>query len=450
MLTLPNIQKMELGGEDSTRLIKRTKSDAKSNVKFDDLLKEDEQILSPIKKRVKEGDIAKSWMNAQIIQNIESGLRRKDADQFPGKDTNFKTFLTEKLTLRGKTNLTLHENASDLSKINLDETLEAHFENQRGEIQKNQGLKENGSLKNIKGKKDFEALKEKYFSSPNDAIHIHASDSKINRRKFIGTHNFIDTEDSQLKREDEAYNLSESIEQNGFQQSDNFENSSRIGSKNLKGFPKNEKSENFTDDLSSINFKAKSDLSNLNLNLDFILDDSTISFNKFSSNQNRIAEPILRHLAQNISQNYSISLDKLINSFDNISFKPLESGFALKMRLYPEELGELELHLKKEGLNISLVAFVMNDEAKQVMMNDTQNLSNFFMNQGYNLEQIMVEVKNDNQNQNFENFDKIIAENKNTFNLKENDEILPEKKSISSIKKFGYFKGIGRLINKYV
>jgi flagellar hook-length control protein FliK len=442
MLTLPNIQKMDMGGEDSARLIKRTKSQSKLNVKFDDLLKEDEQSPSPSKKRAKQGELSKSWMNAQIIQNVESGLRRKDAEQFPGKENNFKTFLTEKVALKGKTRFSQNENNNILSKYILEDLLSSSLEEE-----KSNALKESRLLKNNKGKKDSAILSEKYFSSPKEANEIHFSDSKISRQTFI------DTQDSKVKREKEFSNFSKSIEPNSLNQSDIVEESSTIRSINsdkLKAFSKNEKSENFSDDPSSIRSNTKSDLTNLNFNLDFISDDSRINFNNFSSDQSKFTEPILRHLAQNISQNYSISLDKLINSFDNISFKPIESGFALKMRLYPEELGELELHLKKEGMNISLIAFVMNEEAKQVMMNDAQNLSNFFMNQGYNLEQIMVEVKNDNQNQNFENFDKIIAENKNSFNLVDNDENISGKKSISSIKKFGYFKGIGRLINKYV
>ncbi|HPC38335.1 MAG TPA: hypothetical protein PLF21_03380, partial [Exilispira sp.] len=110
-LTLPNIQSMDLGGEDSTRFLKKVKKEERKDLRFEDLLIEEDKSFEENRKRVKQGDNSKSWMNTEYIQKGDSGLRRKDAEDIPRKEKNLKNLLAESTTLNGK------ESLSSLKKI---------------------------------------------------------------------------------------------------------------------------------------------------------------------------------------------------------------------------------------------------------------------------------------------------------------------------------------------
>lgn len=452
-LTLPNIQSMDLGGEDSTRFLNKVKKDEKKDLRFEDLLNEEDKSFEENRKRVKQGDSSKSWMNTELILKGDSGLRRKDAEDIPRKEKNLKNLFVESTTLNGKESSSSFKKIAILDSRSLKNLNDLNVENHlnRNLLKKRFSL--NDSLPGEVIEKDLlkTSSKIKYFKDEN--IREIPLDLKLKNNKSIEKDNFkFKDEKLKIKNEKETLNVLrkdlDDLDQVDKIKDHQFAKFER--SKNHDYLLENEKIENFSSKSNSIKLNENFELKNSKLNLDILSNIIQLDYPENSSDQIRLAQPVFRHIANNILQIYSISLDKLINSFDRISFKSIESGFALKMKLYPEQLGELELHLKKEGLNISLIAFVMNDEAKQVMMNDMKNLSNFFMNQGYNLEQIMVEVKNDSNSQNFENFDKIIAENNSKINLNFKEENSGGKKDIGSFGRFNYLKGLGRLVNKYV
>lgn len=444
---------MDLGGEDSTRFLKKVKKDERKDLRFEDLLNEEDKSFEENRKRVKQGDSSKSWMNTEFIQKGDSGLRRKDAENIPRKEKNLKNLLVENTTLNGKERLSSFKKVAVLDGRSFENLNDLNVENHLNRNVVKRRFSLNDSLPGEVIEKDLlkTSSKIKYFKDEN--IREISLDLKLKNNKSIEKDNFkFKDEKLKIKNEKESLNVLRK-DLDDLDQVDKIKNHQFAKferSKNYDNLLENEKIENFSSKSNSIKLNENLELKNSNLNLDILSNIIQLDSSENSSDQIRLAQPVFRHIANNILQNYSISLDKLINSFERISFKSIESGFALKMKLYPEQLGELELHLKKEGLNISLIAFVMNDEAKQVMMNDMKNLSNFFMNQGYNLEQIMVEVKNDSNNQNFENFDKIIAENNSNINLNFKEENSGGKRDINQFGRFNYLKGLGRLVNRYV
>lgn len=413
-LTLPNIQKMDLGGEDSIRLISKKSKNFLTEKKFEELLDDNETLAFNRKKRIKQGDISKSWMNANIIQNQGNGLRRKDAENIPWKDIESKRFALTKLDVREKKQWNL-QGTVDLTKSNLE-----LLDSERLEETKRYFLKETKKL-----------LPENLNSNE--------VKSKIEKNSVDSSKN------DELKRifNDQSDLYDKSVENNLLVSKNSKEsvNEKNLNSRILR---------NANEDLKFERKESNLNLDSLKINTDDFSLSHDFSSSNISTNDSKIINPVLKHLVTNISQNYSYSIDKILHSFDSISFKSLEGGFAVKMRLYPEELGELELHVKKEGLSISMVAYVMNEEAKQVMMKDTENLSNYLMNQGYNLDQVMVEVKNDGQGNGANNFDRIIAENRSNFNQLNQTSETPENKRPNFFTRIGYHKGIGRLVNKLI
>jgi len=450
---------MDLGGEDSTRFLKKVKKEERKDLRFEDLLIEEDKSFEENRKRVKQGDNSKSWMNTEYIQKGDSGLRRKDAEDIPRKEKNLKNLLAESTTLNGKESLSSLKKIAILNGRSLENLNDLNVENHLNRNVPKRKFSLNDSLpaKVIEKGLLKTTSKIKYLKDEN--TREIAFDLKLKNNKSIEKDNFkFKDEKLKIKNEKEPLNVFRK-DLNGLDQVDKINDNQFAKFERPKSHDnllkndkliENEKIENFSSKSDSIKLNENLELKNSKLNHDVLSNIIQLDSTESSSDQIRLAQPVFRHIANNILQNYSISLDKLINSFDRISFKSIESGFALKMKLYPEQLGELELHLKKEGLNISLIAFVMNDEAKQVMMNDMKNLSNFFMNQGYNLEQIMVEVKNDSNSQNFENFDKIIAENNSNIKLNSKEENSVGKRDINQFGRFNYLKGLGRLVNKYV
>ncbi len=413
-LTLPNIQKMDLGGEDSIRLISKKSKNFLTEKKFEELLNENETLAFNRKKRIKQGDISKSWMDANIIQNQGNGLRRKDAENIPWKDIESKRFALTKLDVREKKQSKL-QGTFDLTKSNL-----GLLDSERLEETQRSFLKETKKL--LPENLNSNELKSKFENEIKDSLKNDELKRIVNTQKDIS--DISDQNDSVLSK-----NSKESVNE-----------------KNLNPGISSKINEDLKFQIKESNFN----IDDLRINMDDFTLAQDFSSSNISTNDSKIINPVIKHLVTNISQNYSYSIDKILHSFDSISFKSLESGFTVKMRLYPEELGELELHVKKEGLSISMVAYVMNEEAKQVMMRDTENLSNYLMNQGYNLDQIMVEVKNEGQGNGANNFDRIIAENRGNFNHLNPTIEIAENKRPNFLTRIGYHKGIGRLVNKLV
>ncbi len=422
-LTLPNIQKMDFGEGDSIRLNVKSSKKAKSNKNsklFEDLLKNKEDIQKKKQKRIKQGENFFAWKNKSEIQNQQVSLRRKDAVLNPRKDTS---------SLNISFNSDSKSRITDLKNLGLKES-QLNF-SKKAQIKDfvEKGQKTFSKRLNYIQKSDSKSEVSKIRS--NDSLNFRQNDKfesiDINSNKGLNDLTFFDN----LKNLKE--NFKENEEQNSLKPDEfNLENgkSSSLNDLIIKGKAQNIDQTHFDFDLN-------------NFTLNNIFSDSSFKDSKF-------VNPILRHLANNISQNYSYSLEQIMHSFDSISFKNLENGFTLNMRLFPEELGELKLHLKKEGQNISLIAFVMNEEAKQVMQRDTENLSNFLFNQGYNLENLMVEVKNEGENNNFDNFGRFIAETRNFIKSEDFQSKLNETNSKNQFQKYFYSKGIGRLINKSI
>lgn len=420
-LTLPNIQKMNLGEEDSIRLQKRKKNTNDIKKNFENLLVENEPSLPFIKKRIKQGDKFLEQIAFNAINDQVNGLRRKDAVINPGKDNKLYDFSQRKIEGFSKSNVSSVFKEEILT-LNRKKSLNYLTNVKTGE----------NSVKFESGEEDEEFNEISTFNQKSLKI---KDSNKVNSFQKRAVKSEIQIENSDfnsqmdfnadLKSSDgiKRVKFKEAEERNSIEEKNQLDDSKKL-------------------ELESISKLFKKDDSIINFT------DSFIS-KELSSVNSKIFNPILRHLTTNISDSYSFSIDKILHSFDNISFKNFDTGFQVKMRLFPEELGELELHIRKEGQNISMVAFVMNEEAKQVMMKNTENLSNYLMNQGYNLNQIMVEVKNENQQKSFDNFDRILAENRNfiTGNIDFNQN---NNKNTINISRISKYKGLGRFVNKYV
>lgn len=400
-----------MGEEDSIRLV--SKKGKKVDLKriFEELINENDFLTKKSKKRIKQGDSQNSGMSYDFAQNQLNLLRRKEAENIPRMEIKNIVELNEK-----RKNFKEVEHSVNLRKTSDQQFFKKDFS---FEIKKDENFDSSLKGKSISNHqstsltfKSYEKEKERIFekvSTKSQKENENFESFKISKEK-----DFINSGGKKNKIENEDF-ISKNSKEN------NIVHEKKSGDKILF--------ENFSNFFNSSDFQV--------LNNDSYINDLTGS--------------IINHLAKNISQLYSYSLDKTLNSLDLLSIRNFQNGFAFKMKLYPEELGELELFVKKEGLNLSLVAYVLNEEAKTVMMKDSEHLTNFLMNQGYNLDQLMVEVKSDDKDREFKNFDKILAENNKNFNSNQNSiEYEDNKRNFYNFKRFSYHKGIGRYIDKYV
>ncbi len=439
-LTLPDFQSRKLGEEDSIRFAANKKNNSKKSVSFENLLNSEKDLPSNGKKRIKQGVEFSSWLTIHGEVKNFTNLRRKDAVFNPGMDKAIESFKSKKVAFFN------FEKAESFSKLNEKFKFETSKKFEKNKLTK---FEQSKLLNSLNEKKDFLNLFEKNIFAKKLSLYNEELIEEILKSESIKEKSIEKISNEKKFQKVSNFNLPETASLR-LNESNDYEDliSERLSTLKSEAFLKQEEKTHLDKLSHSADKLLKTKKSDFNLiNFDF---NRILKFCENNLIQNELINPVLRHIASNISQNYSYSLEHILNSFDSISFKAYESGFAVRMKLFPEELGELEFHIKKEGQTLSLVALVMNDEAKQVMMKDMDNLSSFFYNEGYNIDQIMVEVKNEQNNSNFENFDKLIAESRKIFD--DNFSSKEEKISSSTIhlQKIYKSRGIGRIINKSI
>ena len=426
-LILPTIPQGIDGGEDSTRLknvSKLKKDEAKKT--FKELLLEDQKTGVTGKKRVKFIYNEQTMVSSTIQQEL-LGLRRTEAKNYPRMDK--KTFgfgdAAEK-SLKTKSAKSISSSVVSDLKSNIDSSLLYNIDislkeadsqmllsKARGEINKSTDLNE---------KKKF-FISEKQIDNPGSLQNVKdlKSAGKLSLKNSIKDEEISGKHDFSLEN-DNLMDESSLTALKGIQKrSLNFDlansNDFEFSGEKTKGLKSGLKEIFKNNSIDSTNFQS---LIQLYFN--------QIGINNSSSNN---ISSILLHIYSNISKFYRATAQDFSN-----------------MQLYPEDLGELELILRKDGKDISLAATVLNEEAKQILMNDSENLSFYFSQQGFNLTDFNVDVRSDNNDSTENDFGEFINSN-DRFSLHEDDHVEFDPSSFAGqINKVN--RSIGKIVNKII
>ncbi|NLJ04623.1 MAG: flagellar hook-length control protein FliK [Exilispira sp.] len=443
-LILPTIPQGIDGGEDSTRLknvSKLKKDEAKKT--FKELLLEDQKTGVTGKKRVKFIYNEKTMVSSTIQQEL-LGLRRTEAKNYPRMDK--KTFgfcdAAEK-SLKTKSAKSISSSVVSDLKSNIDSSLLYNIDislkeadsqmllsKARGEINKSTDLNE---------KKKF-FISEKQIDNPGSLQNVKdlKSAGKLSLKNSIEDEEISGKHDFSLEN-DNLMDESSLTALKGIQKrSLNFDLA------NSKDFEfSGEKTKGLKSGLKEI-FKNNS-IDSTNFQSLIQLYFNQIGINNSSSNN---ISSILLHIYSNISKFYRATAQDFSNMLDSITINSFGKGFLVNMKLYPEDLGELELILRKDGKDISLAATVLNEEAKQILMNDSENLSFYFSQQGFNLTDFNVDVRSDNNDSTENDFGEFINSN-DRFSLHEDDHVEFDPSSFAGqINKVN--RSIGKIVNKII
>lgn len=443
-LILPTIPQGIDGGEDSTRLknvSKLKKDEAKKT--FKELLLEDQKTGVTGKKRVKFIYNEQTMVSSTIQQEL-LGLRRTEAKNYPRMDK--KTFgfddAAEK-SLKTKSAKSISSSVVSDLKSNIDSSLLYNIDislkeadsqmllsKARGEINKSTDLNE---------KKKF-FISEKQIDNPGSLQNVKdlKSAGKLSLKNSIEDEEISGKHDFSLEN-DNLMDESSLTALKGIQKrSLNFDLA------NSKDFEfSGEKTKGLKSGLKEI-FKNNS-IDSTNFQSLIQLYFNQIGINNSSSNN---ISSILLHIYSNISKFYRATAQDFSNMLDSITINSFGKGFLVNMKLYPEDLGELELILRKDGKDISLAATVLNEEAKQILMNDSENLSFYFSQQGFNLTDFNVDVRSDNNDSTENDFGEFINSN-DRFSLHEDDHVEFDPSSFAGqINKVN--RSIGKIVNKII
>lgn len=443
-LILPTIPQGIDGGEDSTRLknvSKLKKDEAKKT--FKELLLEDQKTGVTGKKRVKFIYNEQTMVSSTIQQEL-LGLRRTEAKNYPRMDK--KTFgfddAAEK-SLKTKSAKSISSSVVSDLKSNIDSSLLYNIDislkeadsqmllsKARGEINKSTDLNE---------KKKF-FISEKQIDNPGSLQNVKdlKSAGKLSLKNSIKDEEISGKHDFSLEN-DNLMDESSLTALKGIQKrSLNFDlansNDFEFSGEKTKGLKSGLKEIFKNNSIDSTNFQS---LIQLYFN--------QIGINNSSSNN---ISSILLHIYSNISKFYRATAQDFSNMLDSITINSFGKGFLVNMKLYPEDLGELELILRKDGKDISLAATVLNEEAKQILMNDSENLSFYFSQQGFNLTDFNVDVRSDNNDSTENDFGEFINSN-DRFSLHEDDHVEFDPSSFAGqINKVN--RSIGKIVNKII
>ena len=443
-LILPTVPQGIDGGEDSTRLknvSKQKKDEAKKT--FKEFLLEDQKTDTNGKKRVKFIYDEQAMVSSTIQQDLLN-LRRTEAKNYPGMDK--KTFgfgdAAEK-SLRTKSAKSLSSAVVSDSKSNID--LKS-FNKIDISLKRSDNLQVFGKIRDDKVK----------FIDPNEKMRHSIDNMQIdNPGSLQNAKNLRSAGKLSLKNsiEDEEISGKHDFSSGN----ENLMNESSLTV--LKGIQK--RSLNFdltnSNDLEFSGEKTKGLKSGLNeifknnsidsTNFQSLIQSyfSQIGINNSSSNN---ISSILLHIYSNVSKFYRTTAQDFSNMLDSITINSFDKGFLVNMKLYPEDLGELELILRKDGKDISLAATVLNEEAKQILMNDSENLSFYFSQEGFNLTDFNVDVRSENNDSSENDFGEFIYSNEK-ISLHENDHVKFDSSSFSrQINKVN--RSIGKIVNKII
>jgi len=443
-LILPTIPQGIDGGEDSTRLknvSKLKKDEAKKT--FKELLLEDQKTGVTGKKRVKFIYNEQTMVSSTIQQEL-LGLRRTEAKNYPRMDK--KTFgfddAAEK-SLKTKSAKSISSSVVSDLKSNIDSSLLYNIDislkeadsqmllsKARGEINKSTDLNE---------KKKF-FISEKQIDNPGSLQNVKdlKSAGKLSLKNSIEDEEISGKHDFSLENENLMDESSLTALKGIQKRSLNFDLA------NSKDFEfSGEKTKGLKSGLKEI-FKNNS-IDSTNFQSLIQLYFNQIGINNSSSNN---ISSILLHIYSNISKFYRATAQDFSNMLDSITINSFGKGFLVNMKLYPEDLGELELILRKDGKDISLAATVLNEEAKQILMNDSENLSFYFSQQGFNLTDFNVDVRSDNNDSTENDFGEFINSN-DRFSLHEDDHVEFDPSSFAGqINKVN--RSIGKIVNKII
>lgn len=443
-LILPTIPQGIDGGEDSTRLknvSKLKKDEAKKT--FKELLLEDQKTGVTGKKRVKFIYNEQTMVSSTIQQEL-LGLRRTEAKNYPRMDK--KTFgfgdAAEK-SLKTKSAKSISSSVVSDLKSNIDSSLLYNIDislkeadsqmllsKARGEINKSTDLNE---------KKKF-FISEKQIDNPGSLQNVKdlKSAGKLSLKNSIEDEEISRKHDFSLENENLMDGSSLTALKGIQKRSLNFDLA------NSKDFEfSGEKTKGLKSGLKEI-FKNNS-IDSTNFQSLIQLYFNQIGINNSSSNN---ISSILLHIYSNISKFYRATAQDFSNMLDSITINSFGKGFLVNMKLYPEDLGELELILRKDGKDISLAATVLNEEAKQILMNDSENLSFYFSQQGFNLTDFNVDVRSDNNDSTENDFGEFINSN-DRFSLHEDDHVEFDPSSFAGqINKVN--RSIGKIVNKII